>query len=44
MVTKTMATSDPGIFFENLGVMAMMNTLAKLTMAFHQFTVSKCLQ
>ena len=44
MVTKTMATNEPGIFLENFGVMAMMNTLTKLTMAFHQFTVSKCLK
>ena len=36
-----MDINEPGIFFENLGVMAMMNTLTTLTMAFHQFTVSK---
>ena len=32
-----MATKEPGTFLENLGVMAMMNTLTTLTMTFHQF-------
>ena len=40
-VTRTMATNEPGIFFENFGVTAMMKMLTTLTMKFHQFTVSK---
>ena len=41
-VTTMMAISDPGIFFENRGVMAMMKILTILTIVFHQLTVSKC--
>ena len=35
-VTTMMAISDPGIFFENRGVMAMMKMLTILTIVFHQ--------
>ena len=41
IVTTIMAIREPGTFFENLGVMAMMTTLMILTIVFHQFTVSK---
>ena len=41
IVTTMMAISEPGIFFENRGVSAIIRTLTMLTMAFHQLTVSK---
>ena len=40
-VTRMMATNEPGIFFENFGVMAMMMMLTMLAAKFHQFTESK---
>ena len=35
------AISDPGIFFGELGVIAMIMILAMLTIVFHQLMVSK---
>ena len=40
-VTTMMAIREPGIFFENRGVMAIMMILAILTIVFHQLIVSK---
>ena len=42
IVTTIIAIREPGIFFENRGVMAIMMMLRILTTAFHQLTVSKC--
>ena len=36
-----MAISDPGIFFENFGLNAIISTLSTLTAAFPQSTVPK---
>ena len=44
MVTSIIATNEPGIFFEILGVTAIIMTLVTLTMKFHQLTVLKCLK
>ena len=41
IVTTTMATNEPGIFFENLGVTAMMMILMMLTIVFHQLMLPK---
>jgi len=40
-VMAMIAISDPGIFLENLGVIAMIMILAILTIVFHQLMVSK---
>ena len=39
-----MATRDPGIFLESLGIIAMMKMLTRVTPAFHQLTVVICLK
>ena len=41
IVTTIIAIKDPGIFFENLGVTAIIITLTILTIVFHQLIVSK---
>ncbi|MPM37379.1 hypothetical protein SDC9_83990 [bioreactor metagenome] len=40
-VMAMIAISDPGIFLENLGVIAMIMILAMLIIVFHQLMVSK---